>query len=354
MAIGNLGSIGNASLNNNKPCPLYYLCRYCQSGIRRVCCLFNSIILKGLKFCENYSCCNYFHCNNALNGYILPEYIPTKIILKKIHYSVKKPCNSFSSHFIPSFDISPIQKAKEQIEIIKKVNLDAISLRLSSIISNSPKKIIKDNYRVDLHQLLDFEGKIMLTTNIRDSICEKLLNNVDKFIEELIILKPDIITTFDANFYIDQPLFITLYQMFRILKANERLKDLDIYQIFLAPPLVYPFFEIMIELALKLNYKAIGIPLLEINRDRLKRYRSDLINSLNWFKMKNNFKSMLISTNPNSKLLVDCFSSQSWVKIKNGKNLTKKIKIIKWEKRLRECVTKSKNAYFQQQILRWI
>lgn len=354
MAIRNLGNNKNISLNKVKGCPLDFLCRYCKPDIMRICCLFNNVLRMGLFRCNNIKCSNNYDCNDALSGLIPLESIPTIRNLAKIHYNVKIVCNGFSSHFIPNIDTSPIKKAQNQIGIIRRVGLDTISLSLSNLISSNNKKIIKGNYLVDLHNLLDFDGKIMLTSNIRDNFCEKLLNNSERYIEELKILKPDIITTFDANFYINQPLFITLFQMKRILKANGALGSLNIDQVCLIPPLVYPFFELMIDKGLQLSYKVLGIPLLEINRERMSRYRADLITSLNWFKKRNTFKSILISTNPNSLLLVDYFSSQSWLKIKNSKNLTSKERARKLEWRLRESIIKSKNAYSQQNIRRFI
>lgn len=354
MTIRNYGNNENISLNKVKGCPLDFLCRYCRPDLMRICCLFNNVLRMGLGRCNNIQCSNNDDCNDALTGLILPEYIPTMRTFAKIHYNVKEVCKGFRSHFIPTIDISPIKKAQDQINIIRKVELDAISISLSGLISSNKNKIIKDNFKVDLHNLLDFDGKIMLTSNIRDNLCEKLLKNSDRYIEELKILKPDIITTFDANFYIDQPLFITLYQMSRILKANGVLGKTNIEQICLIPPIVHPFFEIMIDKALQLNYKVLGVPLLEINRDKIYRYRAKIVNSLNWFKEKKKFKSLLISTNPKSSLLVDYFCSQSWVKIKNGKNLTEKERARKLERRLIESVNKSKNAYYQKNIRRFI
>lgn len=354
MAISNFGNNEIISLNKVKVCPLDFLCRYCRPDFMRICCLFNNVLRIGLGRCNNIQCSNNNDCNDAFTGLILPEYIPTIRDYAKIHYNVKRVCKGFRNHFLPTIDISPIKKAQNQINIVRKVELDAISISLSRLISSNKNKIIKDNYKVNLHDLLDFDGKIMLTSNIRDNLCEKLLNHSNRYIEELKILKPDIITTFDANFYIDQPLFITLYQMYRILKANEALGRIGIEQVCLIPPMVHPFFEIMIEKALQLNYKVLGVPLLEINRERIYRYRDNLINSLNWFKKKKKFKSLLISTNPNSLLLVDYFSSQTWVKIKNVKTITKEERARKLERRLRESVTKSKNAYYQQNIRRYI
>lgn len=354
MTINNFGNNENISLNKVKGCPLDFLCRYCRPDLMRICCLFNNVMRMGLSRCNNIQCSNNNDCNDALTGLILPEYIPTMRTFAKIHYNVKSVCNGFRSHFIPAIDISPIKKAQNQINMIRNVELDAISISLSGLISSSKNKIIKDNYKLDLHDLLDFDGKIMLTSNIRDNLCEKLLNHSNKYIKELKILKPDIITTFDANFYIDQPLFITLYQMYRILKANEALGRIGIEQVCLIPPIVHPFFEIMIDKALQLNYKVLGVPLLEINRERIYRYRFNLVNSLNWFREKKKFKSLLISTNPNSSLLVDYFSSQSWVKIKNVKNLTEKERARNLERRLRKSVIKSENAYYQQNIRRFI
>ena len=158
---------------------------------------------------------------------------------------------------------------------------------MQDIISEKEGRIIKKNYDGDLHNIIGFNGKIVLLTNIFDYLCEKLLRNIDDYILALESIRPDIITTFDTNFYINQPLFISAYQINRIFEANKKLDDLGILQIGLVPP--SPYLEKSLENMLKSNYKVIGIPMSEINRDRDFELRRNLINTTNRFRKKFNF-----------------------------------------------------------------
>lgn len=62
---------------------------------------------------------------------------------------------------------------------------------------------------------------------------------------------------------------------------------------------------------LKIGYKTIGIPLLEINRYRDFSLRKKIMRALNDFKLTYNFEFILISTKPYNKTHIDCFSSHS-------------------------------------------
>ena len=105
---------------------------------------------------------------------------------------------------------------------------------------------------------------------------------------------------------------------FNILKANERIKDLDIAQVGLVPPSPKQFFKPTLETFLNLNYKTICIPFAELNKEN-NPHRDFIIEIVQEFKSMNNyeFKYLLLSTSPTKKYYADYYSTHSWY-IKRG------------------------------------
>jgi len=299
-------------------CEFVNLCGSCDINYARNCCLY-SILKKGnFKLCKkNKICPNVNVCEKAVDGFLIRSSlfnrtIPTIEDISKINFSIKKPYEKFSQVFIPKIEVGR-KDYEEQVEVFKELNINTIAVSLKRLLSNKINFLIKESYLKDLHEIVKFDGKIMLITTVHDYNCIKLMNNIDQYLNELKILKPDIITTFDANFYLDQPLFITAFQTFNILKANEKIKDVDIAQVAMIPPSPKQFFKPTLETFLNINYKTICIPFAELNKEK-NSYRDIIIKKIQEVKsMKNyNFEYLLLSTTPTSKYFADCYSTLSW------------------------------------------
>jgi len=331
-------------------CQFSYLCQFCTS-----CCLSKRLKEKDFEKCYSYQCINSPYCIEAIEGLLSSKDIPKLNSIFRTKYKVKKPFNRFNQSFIPRINISSEKTRSTLIKIIEEQNLDTIAVSLQDLLSEDKNLIIIPSKLEDLHKLLNFEGKILLLTNIKDIYCEKLLvlDNLFKFIDSLKILNPDIITTIDANFYISQPFFITIYQLSRIIEANKYLKDLDIYQIGLIPPLPLKIFKKFLEIMLKIGYKTIGIPLLEINRCRDFSLRRKIMRALNDFKLTYNFEFILISTKPYNKTQIDCFSSHSWI-TRNTKSLKFQEKIKVWKNNLIKDINMAEKARKSKNIIDYL
>ncbi len=349
-------------IKSQKNCPAEDICRYCNFNISKKCCLYKRIQVLNFNRCFSQDCVNSQDCVEVLNEYLYRirksiqiSDIPTLEEILSNYYIVEKPFKNLNDHLVPRMDINSINKRKMHISLIQDLNFEIVAVSLQEMMSTSQKFLLKSNFLCDLHDLLQFNGKILLLTNISDYFCEKILDqkNLFKFIDLLRILNPDIITTFDTNFYHIQPLFITLFQLNRILKANYYLKDLNIYQIGLVPPIPLFLFKKVCSLMIKMGYKTIGVPLQEINKNHEFKFRDYLVGILNEFKLRYGIKFILISTNPYFKSHVDCFSSHTWV-VKNTKSLSIDEKVPVWANNLKKSRRIAYNSFLQQSIIKYI
>ncbi|MBD3214677.1 MAG: hypothetical protein GF311_18850 [Candidatus Lokiarchaeota archaeon] len=356
-----------ATVGPNK-CSVDDLCRYCNPYYMLNCCLFKKILLsknraKKLNFKKCYSnkCINSSDCLSIVNEKLFGqekkiylEFIPKKADIFSKGYKVNKSFPGFKQNFIPRIDISPPENIEAQIKIIEDARLQYLAISLQDILSKDKDQIIKRNYlKQGIHDKLNYRGKILLLTNIWDIFCEKLLqeDNLTRLIEELKILKPDVMTTLDANFYLSQPLFITLFQLERVIRANKILNNSDIYQIGLIPPIPF-IFKDLLKFMLKIGYKSVCVPLLEINKYRNFKLRDKTVGYLNDFKRKYSFEYLLISTNPYIKTYVDCFSSQTWIK-KNITSLEFDAKVKIWEQNLKNSIKNARIAKNQKLLYQY-
>jgi len=349
-------------IKNYRFCPVANICRYCNFKMAKRCCLYIKIQFLNFIDCFSYNCINSKDCIEIISDYLYNiekrihiNDIPTIEEILSNSYVVKRPFRLLNQHFIPRIDTNSINVRERQASLIEDLNFEILAVSLQDIISSNPNLLIKSNYLCDLHDLLKFKGKILLLTNMYDNFCEKILNpnNLFKFIDLLNILNPDIITTFDANFYTAQPLFITLYQLNRILKANYYLSNLKIHQIGLIPPIPLYLFKKVCKLMINLGYKTIGVPLQEINKNHEFKFRDYIVGILNQFKLKYNINFILISTHPYPKSHVDCFSSHTWV-VKNTKSLGIDEKMRVWENNLKESKRIAYNSFKQQTLIKYI
>lgn len=312
-------------------CKYVNLCTKCDISLQKKCCLYSRIEKGNFNLCKKLKICpNLIVCEKAVDGTLsrsslFNKIIPTVEDISKIDFTIKNPYEKFSQDFIPRIELSR-KDYEEQIEVFKELNINTIAVSLKRLLSNKLNLIIKESFLKDLHQIFKFDGEILLITTVHDYHCIKLMNNIEQYVNDLKILNPDIITTFDANFYLDQPLFITATQTLNILKANEVIKDLDIAQVGLVPPSPKQFFKTTLEAFLNLNYKTICIPFAELNKEK-NSHRDFILNTIQEIKSMRNddFEYLLLSTSPTKKYYADCYSSPSWyIKRKSAFFLSKK------------------------------
>ncbi len=339
-------------------CPFKDLCQFCDDYFLDICCLYKTYTQDDFKNCKKIELCpNLYLCQNAINGKLIRmslfyNVIPSLEDIRSYEYMVKQPFKNFKKRFIPRIEVYG-DKFKNQMKVIRKLELDFIAVSLADFISNIEGEILKENFRNNLHDRLDFDGKILLQTNIPDCYSIKIMENHLKYIDALNCLKPDIITTFDANFYLDQPLFINSIQIINILNANLLINKLDIPQIFLLPPAPLPLFKSIFKVFLRSNHKSICIPIAEFSKSK-NSYILKIINYVNFIRETSDreFEVLLISKSPDKKLYADCYSSNTWVK---GKKRNKKGDYLKnMERNLQKTIKSANKIKFQRTLFSFL
>ncbi len=339
-------------------CPFIDLCQFCNNYFLDICCLFKIYKKNDFKKCTKLGLCPNLHvCRDAINGKLsrmslFYNIIPSLEDIKSYDYIVKKPFKKFKNRFIPRIEVFG-EKFKNQMKIIKKLEIDAIAVNLADFISNIEGEILKENFKNNLHDRLDFDGKILLQTNIPDCYCIKIMENHLKYIDAINCLNPDIITTFDANFYLDQPLFINSIQIINILNANLLISELDIPQIFLLPPTPLPLFKSIFEVFLRSNHKSICIPVAEFSKSK-NSYILKILNFINYVRETSDkkFELLLLSKNPDKKMYANCYSSNTWVKLKERN--TKEKRLRKMEKKLHKTIKTANKIKFQKTLFSFL
>lgn len=328
--------------------------------------------------CNIVKCISIKDCKAFRNRVLNDSYLPKVEKYFDNIRPINHPLQKLDDYFIPRIEVRTRKSLKNQIKIVNKCKINTISVSLQDLLSPNNPRSIKSNFAQDLHHLFDFHKKIILSLNIRDKLCKFLLEHLEIIPKIFKILNPDITTTLDANFYIDQPFFITALQLNKILKGNIIIERLKIQKIGLVPPSMSPFFEITLLSILKRNYSVVAIPLLEINKySRVIHniFREGLMKQIYKIQSKLKFKFLLISTNPSKKLYPDYFSGLSWwIPSKNNqkrilhksqqklekystKNKTKLIRLNRLdisEVQLNCCIRDAKNSCSQKKMWEYV
>lgn len=76
-----------------------------------------------------------------------------------------------------------------------------------------------------LHRFCDYEGKILLTTDVNDSLCDAILAKPDYFVKTVNELGVDYLTTFDSYTYFDMPAYISRQNINRTLRFIPHFRD---------------------------------------------------------------------------------------------------------------------------------
>ena len=334
-------------------CPFLDLCQFCNDYFLDNCCLYHTNSQNDFKKCKRIGLCpNLYLCNDAINGKLTRmslfyDIIPSLEEIKSYKYLVKNPFKHLKTRFIPRIEVYG-DTLKNQMKIIKKLEIDFIAVSLADFISNIEGEILKDNFRYNLHDRLDLDGKILLQTNIPDCFCIKIIQNHQKYRNALNCLKPDVITTYDSNFYLDQPIFISSIQIINLLKANSLISDIEIPQIFLLPPTPLPLFKSIFEVFLRSNHRTICLPVAGFSKSK-NPYLLKIFSHINLIKETSDkeFELLLLSKSPDKRIYANCYSSNTWTKVKRNK---KEDFLKKMEKNLQKNIKTANKIKFQKTL----
>ena len=237
---------------------------------------------------------------------------------------------SLRTRYIPQIPIT--SNTRKAIRLVKKADLAAIAISLNDFFTqNGELNVFFGKAKnAKLHGYLDYDEDIILTTDMRDPLCDKL--SADRLARIVGCLQPDCVTTFDTYCYDDQPSFITQMKMVEALKktcaAVDRI-DLDVLGLALGPP--NELFKWYSRCLVETGVKNLSIPCYEQRvRGRKTQHVRAISKRIKFLKTSfPDTRIILLSVSPSRASRVfsaDYYSSLSWFMPKE-KNPVKKNKM---------------------------
>jgi hypothetical protein len=219
---------------------------------------------------------------------------------------------SLPRHFIP--EIMPMKKDQQRaLSIIRDVHVPIIAMSLQNFFRGTSETImLRKARKKGLHQFFEYSGEIVLTTDVKDRLCDRFVENPNYFKAIIEQLKPDYVTTFDTYTYANIPGSVARLKMLEVQLSMRHLMDLDCKIIGLAlgatPDQVYDY----VDLLRKLGCKIIAHPVYEFR----KKADTDSIRWRIWLSRKLGAKVLLLSCSPGftyrMRVYSDYYSTWSW------------------------------------------
>jgi len=219
---------------------------------------------------------------------------------------------SLPIHFIP--EIMPMKRDhKRAISIAKDVNVPIIAVSLQNFFRGTHETLLLRKARKNgLHQFFDYSGEIVLTTDVKDRLCDRFTENLNYFRAIVEQLKPNYLTTLDAYTYANIPAGIARIKMLEAQLSMRHLMKLDCKIVGLAlgatPDQVYGYVDVLT----KLGCKIIAHPVYEFR----KKADNDSIRWRIWLSRKLGAKVLLLSCSPGftyrMRVYSDYYSTWSW------------------------------------------
>ena len=115
------------------------------------------------------------------------------------------------------------------IKIVNAVKAPVIAVSLEKFYSgiHDETRQLLQAKRQGIHRYLGYDGEVLLTTDVRDQLCDYLVAKPDYFAKTINQLSPDYVTTLDSYTYCDLPTYIATINIRRTLKTLPSLQDLQ-------------------------------------------------------------------------------------------------------------------------------
>jgi hypothetical protein len=256
-----------------------------------------------------------------------------------------RSATSLPSPFIP--EIMPVGKdQQEALSIAKDVGVPIIAVSLQNFFRGTRETLLLRRARKSgLHHFFDYSGDIILTTDVKDRLCDLFVENPNYFRAFAEQLSPDYLTTFDTYTYSNIPGCIARIKILEATLSSYQLMNLNCKIVGLAlgatPDQVYNHVEVLT----KLGCKIIAHPVYEFRKE------ADT-DSIRWrirLSRKLRAKVLLLSCSPGltarRRVYSDYYSTWSWfssVSSRDGnayrKRRTKLLRMIALAKKCSEQV----------------
>ncbi len=342
-------------LEDDPGCNFRHYCDICSPDQKKKYCFFTDKRIES-QLREDIlctTCISFSDCLNAINGELIPYSIPSFQNHLVSLRNVTNPLKTFNQGYYPVIDGDSPKIIKHLVELVKEQKVQGIVFNPSKNMSIKQYNLLQPGSNKSLHEMLNYKDEIILRTNFDDKFCDLILKDPNRFREMINVLEPDCVMSIDANFYIDQPNFITAIQLDKVFKGNDTIFDLKQKMIGLVPPAMFPFFEIGLLTQLSIGHKTIAIPLHQMNAKKTTEYSrfiKQILRRVLTFQKKFNFEFMLLSTSPQKYVNADSYASFTWAMIKkNGAG--KEAELTKKDlqtKRLKRYIRKAKENIEQK------
>lgn len=174
---------------------------------------------------------------------------------------------SLPSSFIP--EVMPMKKDRQEaMSIVRDMEIPIIAVSLQNFFRGTREtSLLRKARRLGLHNFFDYSGEIILTTDVKNRLCDKFLENTGYFRVLVEKLKPEYLTTFDTYTYSNIPACISRIKMLKAISSSYELLNLDCKIIGLAlgatPDQVYSHVQTLIQLGCKI----VAHPVYEFRKD---------------------------------------------------------------------------------------
>ena len=226
--------------------------------------------------------------------------------------SFLKPAISLPSSFIPEI-MSMGRDNQEALLIADEVGASIIAVSLQNFFHGTREtNLLRKARQSGLHTYFGYPGEIILTTDVKDRLCDLFVENPNYFRTMIEQLKPDYLTTFDTYTYSNVPACISRIKILEATLSSYRLMDVPCKIVGLAlgatPDQVYNHVEVLT----KLGCKIIAHPVYEFRKES----DTDSIRWRIWLSKKLEAKVLLLSCSPGltarRRVYSDYYSSWSW------------------------------------------
>lgn len=224
----------------------------------------------------------------------------------------KNPAVRLPSHFIP--EIMPMrQERRAAISIVKSTKVPVIVVSLQNFFRGIHETVLlREARKSGLHEFMDYSGEIILTTDVKDRLCDHFVQNPVYFRSMMEQLRPDYLTTFDTYTYNNIPAGIARTKMLEVASSLRHLLDSEAKIIGLAigstPDQVFSYVEFLT----RLGCKIIAQPVYEFRREA----DTDSIRWRTWLTRELGASVLLLSCSPGftarKRVYSDYYSSWSW------------------------------------------
>jgi hypothetical protein len=140
---------------------------------------------------------------------------------------LKNVADSFPSPYIP--EVRPVGRdSRIAIQVVSKLCSPIIAVSLEKFYNGIKETAeLRQAKKVGLRKFLRYDGKILLTTDVRNCLCDSFLDKPEDFVLTINALAPDYVTTFDSYTYYDLPTYISEIGICRTLIALEALNRVE-------------------------------------------------------------------------------------------------------------------------------